>query len=83
MTQRYSTMFFKSKFKNNLEDLVEGPDHLKTLKVCSNASSFQVFHPKCAMHYVGSTVLLVCFCNVTPPPPLQCNLCYKTLSLAL
>lgn len=50
MTQRYFTMFFKSKFKNNLEDLVEGPDPLKSLKVCFNASSFQVFHPKCAMH---------------------------------
>ena len=82
MTQRYFTMFFKSKFKNNLEDLVEGPDHLKSLKVCFNASSFQFFRPKCAMHYVGSTVACL-LCNVTPLPPLQCNPCYKTLSLAL
>ena len=80
MTQRYFTMFFKSKFKNNLEDLVEGPDHLKSLKVCFNASSFQFFQPKCAMHYVGSTVLFVCFCNVTPPPPapIPCNVTHVT-----
>ena len=50
MTQRYFTMFFKSKFKNNSEDLVEGPDHLKSLKVYFNARLLQVFHPKCATH---------------------------------
>ena len=72
MTQRYFTMFFESKFKNNLEDLVEGPDHLKSLKVYFNASSFQFSHPKCATHcWIHCFACLLLQCYPPPLPPLS------------
>ena len=74
MTQRYSTMFFKSKFKNNLEDLVEGPDHLKWY------TSMQV-HCKCFIQNVPCIMLDLLFClfaSAMLPHPLPCNVTYVT-----
>ena len=76
MTQRYFTMFFKSKFKNNLEDLVEGQTIWNSLRYISMHVHCKFFIQN--VPCIKLDLLFCLFASAMLPQPLPCNVTHVT-----